>query len=137
MTCIVYCSNPVADVRHVLSLEVERPCWRDKPKRVLMLLQHDLGARVDVGELEQPEEFVFGGRLVERQVCWAQHEPTLLPCLTDVGRDLRRIEIRVGHERTPGAGGARARAQIKAMKRAEQHTDVPFSARPSSRGIQP
>lgn len=65
----------------IFRLQIERPDRGDEPERVVVPLQRDLGARVYIGQIEQAEELVLGCGLVVRQMCWAQDEPALLPCL--------------------------------------------------------
>jgi hypothetical protein len=62
-------------------LEIEGSVWGYETECVIMAFEIDLGARMDISEIEEPEELVFGTGLVVRQVCWTQHEPPLLPRL--------------------------------------------------------
>ena len=105
MPGIVDSSDPVTHFIGPLSLKIERARGRDEPERVGVFLEHDLGARVDIGEIEQAEELVLGRGFVERQVRRAQDKPTLLPRL-QIRRDLRTdrdaCQTHVGAERTPG-----------------------------------
>lgn len=56
-------------------------------------------AAVDIGEVEQTEELVFGGGFVEGELGWAEDEPALFPglqrfiCLVSlICRSLRKLK---------------------------------------------
>ena len=103
-TRVVDRSDPVAHFLRRLGLKVECPRRRDKTERVRVLLEHNGRARVDVREVEQPEELVLSVGFVKRQMRRAQHKPPLLPRLSDGRGDKSEIEMWDRGARTPGRG---------------------------------
>lgn len=71
-------------------LQVERAHGGDEPEGVGVLLQGDGRARVDLGEVEDLEEFVLCVGFVVREMRGPQHEPALLPRLVSEGRGVQR-----------------------------------------------
>jgi hypothetical protein len=62
-------------------LKVIRPVGRNDAERVVVLFEGHGCACVDVSEVQELKQSVFGGALVVDQVRRSQDEPSLLPCL--------------------------------------------------------
>jgi hypothetical protein len=62
-------------------LEIVCPFGGNDAECVIMLLESDGCARVDISEIQELEKLVFGRALVVNEVGGSQDEPSLLPSL--------------------------------------------------------
>lgn len=69
-------------------MEIVRPFGRNDTERVIVLLESDRCTCVNVAEVQELKEFVFGRVFVVDQVGRSQDEPSLLPSLDIYGHDV-------------------------------------------------
>ena len=81
LACVLDGRNPSLYLFRALGLKIKRSDRCNDPESVQMLLQHDLCARVDFGQIEESKKLVFCRGLVVCQMRWSQHKPSLLPGL--------------------------------------------------------
>jgi hypothetical protein len=65
----------------IFSLEVKGSYGRDETECIIVSFERNLGARVDVRQIEESKQLVFRRRLVICQVRRTQNEPAFLPRL--------------------------------------------------------
>jgi len=85
--------NPLSHFFRVASLEVKGPVGGDEAKGVVVTLEVDRGAGVNIREIQESEELILRAALVVREMCGPQDEPALLPGLATNNLNKVRLAI--------------------------------------------
>ena len=88
LSCLVDCLDPLLNFLRSARLEVVRPLRRNDTEGVVVPLESDGRTCVDISEVQELKEFVFGRFFVVDQMSSSQDEPTLLPSLDIYGHDI-------------------------------------------------
>lgn len=71
LACFLDGRNPSLYLFGALGLKIKRSDRCNDPESVQMFLQHDLRARVDIGQIEESKKLVFCRGLVVCQMRWS------------------------------------------------------------------